>query len=47
MAATPMNDQELSNQEIIDRALRLLAKRRPVSLEEAWTLESETCGSWT
>lgn len=47
MAATPMNDQELSNQEIIDRALRLLAKRRPVSLEEAWTLESETYGSWT
>lgn len=47
MAATPMNDQELSNQEIIDRALRLLAKRHAISLEEAWTLESEIYGSWT
>ena len=47
LGAVPINDQELSNQEIIDRALRLLGKRQPVSREEAWILQSEIYGSWT
>lgn len=46
MTAPPEPDQQLSTQEIIDRVLRLLTKRQPVSLEDAWTLESEITGSW-
>jgi hypothetical protein len=44
--APPMPDQQLSTQEIINRVLRLLTQRQPVSLEDAWTLEGEITGSW-
>ena len=46
MAAPEAPDQELPRQEIIDRALRLLARQEPVSLGEAWTLQAEITGSW-
>jgi hypothetical protein len=47
MAAPPVPDQLLPRQEIIDRVLGLLARKDPVSLDEAWTLESEITGSWS
>jgi hypothetical protein len=46
MAAPQVPDQQLSAQEIVDRVLRLLARREPVSLDEAWTLQGEIMGSW-
>jgi len=46
LAATPMRDTDLSNEEIIERTLRLLAKPSPITRDDAWILQSETYGSW-
>jgi len=46
LAATPMRDTDLSNEEVIERTLRLLAKPGPITRDDAWTLQSETYGSW-
>jgi hypothetical protein len=46
LAATPMRDTDLSSEQIIERTLRLLAKPGPIARDEAWTLQSETYGSW-